>query len=62
MEAEVEGLSEILGVERKRSEELRLKRARWASALEASQRPITNLTKAESVSGRRFLGWFRRSV
>ncbi|MBL0408437.1 hypothetical protein JKG68_31720 [Microvirga aerilata] len=63
MEAEVEGLREILEVEWKRAEELRQERDRWASALEASQRQITDLTKkAESVSGRGFLGWLRRSA
>jgi hypothetical protein len=58
MEAEVEGLREILGVERKRSEELRQKRGRWASALEASQRQITDLTKKSEGKG--FFGWFGR--
>ncbi|WP_210346497.1 hypothetical protein, partial [Microvirga aerilata] len=33
MEAEVEGLREILELERKRPEELRQERDRWASAL-----------------------------
>ncbi len=57
MEAEVEGLREILEVEPKRAGELRQERDRWASALEASQRQITDLTKkAEEPAKRGFMG------
>ena len=58
IEAEVEGLGEILEVERKRLEELRQERGRWASALEASQRQITDLTK--NSEGKGFFSWFGR--
>ena len=50
-------MKEVLKLEKNRTEELRQERDRWASALEASQRQITDMT----VKPRRgFMGWFRR--
>jgi chromosome segregation ATPase len=61
MEAEIEGMRQLIEVERKRSEELRQERDRWASALEASQRQITDLTKrAEERPKGGLLGWVLR--
>jgi hypothetical protein len=59
--SEVEGLREILELERKRPEELRQERDRWASALEAGQRQITNLTKKSDERPKGFLGWLKRA-
>lgn len=56
-EAQLEALKEVLELERKRSEELRQERDRWASALETSQRQITDMTGKP----KRFLGWLRRA-
>jgi hypothetical protein len=42
-EAEVAGLREILELERKRAEELKIERDRWAGIAEASQRQITHI-------------------
>lgn len=61
-EAQVGALKDILDMERKRSEELRQERDRWASALEASQRQITDLTKkAEEPRKGWFSGWRKRA-
>lgn len=57
-EAQLDALKEVLELERKRAEELRQERDRWASALEASQRQITDMTSKPS---RGFLGWLRRA-
>ncbi|WP_455986347.1 hypothetical protein [Methylorubrum extorquens] len=43
-EASLEALKEIVELERKRAEELRAERDRWAGIAEASQRQITHLT------------------
>jgi hypothetical protein len=48
-EARLEALKEIVDLERKQAEELKEERDRWASALEASQRQITHLTKKAGV-------------
>jgi hypothetical protein len=59
-EAQLEALKEVLELERKRAEELRQERDRWASALEASQRQLTDLTKKPGEPTRKgFLRWFR---
>lgn len=43
-EASLEALKEVLELERKRAEELRAERDRWAGIAESSQRQITHLT------------------
>lgn len=60
-EAQLDALKEVLEVERKRAEELRQERDRWASALEASQRQITDLSKKPEEASRGFFGWLRRA-
>lgn len=57
-EAQLEALKEVLELERKRAEELRQERDRWASALEASQRQITDMTNKPS---RGFFTWLKRA-
>ncbi|WP_147023136.1 hypothetical protein [Microvirga aerophila] len=54
-EAQLEALKEIVELERKQAEELKEERDRWASALEASQRQITDLTKRAEEPPK---GWF----
>lgn len=44
-EAQLDGLKAVLDLERKRAEELRQERDRWAGVAEASQRQITDMTK-----------------
>jgi hypothetical protein len=61
-EAQLEALKEILEMERKRAEELKAERDRWASALEASQRQITDQTKRTEEPPRKgFFGWLKRA-
>lgn len=48
-ETQLEGLKAILDLERKRAEELRQERDRWAGVAEASQRQITDMTKKAEV-------------
>jgi DNA-binding transcriptional MerR regulator len=60
-EAQLEALKEIVELERKRAEELKEERDRWASALEASQRQITDLTKKAEEPPKGWF-WFRRKV
>ena len=61
-EAQLESLKEVLELERKRAEELKQERDRWASALEASQRQITDLTKkAAEERPKGLLGWLKRA-
>jgi hypothetical protein len=57
--AQVEALTAVLDLERKRAEETRQERDRWASALEASQRQIAEMTRRPA---RGLFGWFRRDV
>jgi phage I-like protein len=54
-EARLEALKEIVDLERKQAEELKEERVRWASALETSQRQITDLTKRAEEPPK---GWF----
>jgi hypothetical protein len=51
-------LKEALELERKRAEELRQERDRWASALEAGQRQLVDMTKKPSPG---FMGWWKRA-
>lgn len=57
-EAQLESLKEVLELERKRGEELKQERDRWASALEASQRQLTDMTNKPS---RGFFSWLKRA-
>jgi uncharacterized coiled-coil protein SlyX len=54
-EAQIEGLKEILEVERKRAEELRQERDKWSGLAEVSQRQLVDLSKRP----RGFLGWLK---
>jgi hypothetical protein len=65
MEAEIEGLKALIEASKRmeeekdrRIEELRQERDRWASALQASQRQITDMTGKPS---RGFFRWLRRA-
>lgn len=59
--AQVDALNAVIEAERKRSADLQAERDRWASALEASQRQITQLT--EKQAEKRSLWWpFRKSA
>jgi hypothetical protein len=49
--AQVDALNAVIDAERKRAEELKEERDRWASALEATQRQITQLHLAEKRTG-----------
>ena len=44
-EADLEALKQVLEIERRRSEELRVERDRWAGIAETSQRQITHLAE-----------------
>lgn len=44
-EAQIEGMKEILEIERRRAEELRQERDKWSSVAEASQRQLVDLSK-----------------
>jgi hypothetical protein len=68
MEAEIEGLKALLEAAKRmeeekdrRIEELRQERDRWASALEASQRQITDMTGKAEEPRKRWL-WFHRKA
>ncbi len=63
LQAEIDGLKQVLDLgrqraeeARQRAEEIREERDRWAKMAEAAQRQITDMSK--SPSG--FLGWFKR--
>jgi cell division septum initiation protein DivIVA len=57
--AQVDALNAIIAMEKQRAEELKAERDKWASALEASQRQITQLTEKQAEK-RRFFSWLKR--
>jgi chromosome segregation ATPase len=55
--AQVEALTAILEIERKRAEELKQERDRWSAAAEAFQQQLVDLTNKPKG----FFGWLRRA-
>jgi hypothetical protein len=56
-EAQIDGLKEILEIERKRAEELRQERDKWSGLAEASQRQIVDMSKRPRGG---LFAWFNR--
>jgi hypothetical protein len=56
--AQVDALTAILEIERKRAEELKQERDRWSAAAEAFQQQLVDLTNKPS---RGFFSWLKRS-
>jgi hypothetical protein len=55
-EAQLESLKEVLDLERKRAEELKLERDKWSEMAQASQRQLVDLTAKPQ---RGFLRWLK---
>jgi hypothetical protein len=55
--AQVDALTAILEIERKRAEELKQERDRWSAAAEAFQQQLVDLTKRPKG----FFGWLKRA-
>ena len=56
--AQVDALTAILEIERKRAEELKQERDRWSAAAEAFQQQLMDLTTKPS---RGFFGWLKKA-